>query len=195
MAKQIEIDLLIKTAKSVKSTEAQKAILLDIYDALKQVEKGSTAFDTLTAASDELKKSLGGVNASFEDVYGDIQPLTARLGELEDRMYELASAGKQNTQEFKDLQTEAIKMRKTMIDVDASIDAFAQKGAKIKAFGSIVSGVAGAFGTAQAAVGLFGGNTEKFRIILLNKIFPMTYLKFSKDNPIGNFQRDLSQKL
>lgn len=165
--KQIEIDLLIKTAKSVKSTEAQKAVLLDIYDALKKVEKGSTVFDTLSEAADGLKQSLGGVNASFEDIYGNVQPLTSRLGELEDRMYELALAGQQNTQEFKDLQAEAIKMRKTIIDVDDSIDAFAQKGAKIQALSNIVSGLAGAFGSAQAAVGLLGGNTDGFEKSLL----------------------------
>ena len=207
MAKQIEIDLLIKTAKSVKSTEAQKAVLLDIYDALKQVEKGSTAFDTLSAAADELKQSLGGVNASFEDIYGDVQPLTTRLGELEDRMYELALAGQQNTQEFKDLQAEAVKMRKTIIDVDASVDAFAQKGAKIKALGQIVTGLAGAFGTAQAAVGLFGGDTDKFEKSLLKLQQVMTIMAgvqevtnlMTEKNVIleglANFNRGIAVKL
>lgn len=207
MAKQIEIDLLIKTAKSVKSTEAQKAILLEIYDALKQVEKGSTAFDTLSEAANGLKTNLGGVNASFEDIYGDVQPLTTRLGELEDRMYELASAGQQNTQEFKDLQTEAIKMRKTIIDVDASIDAFAQKGAKIKAFSGIVSGMAGAFGTAQAAVGLFGGSTEGFEksllklqqvMMIMQGVQEVSNLLTEKNiilEKIANFNRGMAVKL
>lgn len=205
--KQIEIDLLIKTAKSVKSTEAQKAVLLDIYETLKKVEKGSTAFDTLTEAANGLKQSLGGVNATFEEVYGNVQPLTSRLGELEDRMYELALAGQQNTQEFKDLQSEAVKMRKTIIDVDASVDAFAQKGAKIKAFGGIVSGLAGAFGSAQAAVGLLGGNTEGFEksilklqqvMMIMQGVQEVTNLLTEKNiilEGIANFNRRLAIKL
>lgn len=205
--KQIEIDLLIKTAKSVKSTEAQKAVLLDIYDTLKKVEKGSTAFDTLTEAANGLKQSLGGVNATFEDVYGNVQPLTSRLGELEDRMYELALAGQKNTQEFKDLQTEAIKMRKTIIDVDDSVDAFAQKGAKIRAFGDIIGGVAGAFGSAQAAVGLLGGSTEGFEksmlklqqvMVIMQGVQEVTTLLTQKNaifEGIANFNRGIAIKL
>ena len=205
--KTISIDLLISTAKSVQSTEAQRAILLDIYEALKDVEKGSTAFDTLTEAANGLKDSLGGVNASFEDIYGEIQPLTSRLGEMEDRMYELALAGQQNTQEFKDLQAEAIKMRKTIIDVDDSVDAFAQKGAKIKAFSGIVSGLAGAFGTAQAAVGLFGGDTEGFEksllklqqvMVIMQGVQEVSNLLTEKNiilEKIANFNRGVAVKL
>jgi hypothetical protein len=158
--KTISIDLLIQTAKSVKSTEAQKSVLLDIYEALKRVEKGSTAFDQLTAASNELTKSLGGVNASFEDIYGDLKPLSSRLGEMEDRMYELALAGQQSTQEFKDLQAEAIKMRSTIIDVDASVDAFAQKGARLQGFIGVLTGVAGGFAVIQGTMALLGSENE-----------------------------------
>lgn len=158
--KTISIDLLIQTAKSVQSTEAQKAILLDIYEALKNVEKGSTAFDRLNESATELTKNLGGVNAKFEDIYGDLQPLSSRLGEVEDRMYEMALAGRQNTQEFKDLQAEAIKMRRTIIDVDASVDAFAQKGARLQGFIGTLSGVAGGFAVIQGSMALLGSENE-----------------------------------
>jgi hypothetical protein len=47
-----------------------------------------------TKAMDDLAKATHDVSASFEEVYGDIQPLTARMGEAEDRLYELAAAGK-----------------------------------------------------------------------------------------------------
>lgn len=63
---------------------------------------------------------------TFEDVYGNIKPLSGRLGELEDRMYELAQAGKANTEEFKALQAEAASMRKTIIDVDKQVDLLAE---------------------------------------------------------------------
>jgi len=65
------------------------------------------------------------LSQTFEEVYGDIQPLSGRLGELEDRMYELALAGKANTTEFKSLQVEASSMRKTITDVDKQVDLLA----------------------------------------------------------------------
>lgn len=165
--KTISIDLLIQTAKSVQSTEAQKSILLDIYEALKKVEKGSNAFDRLTESANELKVSLGGVSASFEDIYGDLKPLSSRLGEVEDRMYEMALAGQKNTQEFKDLQKEAIKMRSTIIDVDASVDAFAQKGARLQGFVGALSGIAGGFAVIQGSMALFGSENENVEKALL----------------------------
>ena len=165
--KTISIDLLIQTAKSVQSTEAQKSILLDIYEALKKVEKGSNAFDKLTESANELKASLGGVSATFEDIYGDLKPLSSRLGEIEDRMYEMALAGQKNTQEFKDLQAEAIKMRSTIIDVDASVDAFAQKGARLQGFVGALSGIAGGFAVIQGSMALFGAENENVEKALL----------------------------
>ena len=65
-------------------------------------------------ATEQQVKSLGtaikvldteatNLDATFEEVYGDLKPLTARMGEAEDRLYELAKAGKQSSQEYKDL--------------------------------------------------------------------------------------------
>ncbi len=95
----------------------------------------------LNATNDQLKslnKTADQFNlgANFEDIYGDVKPLTGRLGELEDRMYELALAGKANSDEFKALQNEASTMRKTIIDVDKQVDLLAEnKGMSVFAAG------------------------------------------------------------
>ena len=67
----------------------------------------NTNIDTASKEFDDLAKSIKVVNtaatnldATFEEVYGDLQPLTTRMGEAEDRLYELALAGKQGTKEF-----------------------------------------------------------------------------------------------
>lgn len=78
-----------------------------------------------TQATQAANKSTTDLNATFEDIYGDTKPLSSRLGELEDRMYEMALAGEANTEEFKDLQREAVKMRKTIIEVDKQVDILA----------------------------------------------------------------------
>lgn len=85
-------------------------------------------FTKTTQKIKDIEKATKGLSldSKFEDVYGDIQPLNGRLGELEDRMYELAFAGKANTEEFKALQAEASNMRKTIIDVDRQVDLMAE---------------------------------------------------------------------
>ena len=45
-------------------------------------------------------KSLDDLGGSFEDVYGDIQPLNTVIGELEDRLYQMAAAGETGSEEF-----------------------------------------------------------------------------------------------
>lgn len=118
-----------------------------------------------------------GVEATFEDVYGQTQPLSARLGELEDRMYELAFAGKQNTEEFKNLQTEATRMRKTIIDVDAAVDTFAESGKTFEALAQGASALAGGFAVAQGAAALFGEENEEIEKALLKVNAAMAILQ------------------
>jgi hypothetical protein len=161
MAENINIDIIINAANAAKTLKEQKDALKDLNKALDEVKQGSGAFELLTESANELKSSMDTLTLSFEDVYGEgVQPLTTQLGELEDRMYALASAGQQNTEEFKTLQAEAIRMRKTIIDVDDTVDAFAQKGARLQGFIGIAQGITGAFATAKGALSLFGVQSE-----------------------------------
>lgn len=168
----INIDILINAGQAAKTLKEQRQALKEINDALGDVKHGSGAFELLTEEAQRLTKSMGVLNAKFEDVYGDLQPLTSRMGELEDRMYELALAGKQNTEEFRMLQEEAIRMRRTIIDVDASVDAFAQKGAKLNALVGVVGGITAAFGLAQGAAALFGqeGKAIEETLVKVNSV-------------------------
>ena len=94
-AKQID-----KLNKELGNTEKQ----------IKDINKATDKFD--------LKKK-------FDDIYKETAPLSSRLGELEDRMYELSFAGKAGTDEFKALQLEAVSMRQTIIGVDKQVDILA----------------------------------------------------------------------
>jgi hypothetical protein len=76
------------------------------------------------------------------------------MGELEDRMYEMALAGQTNTQEFKDLQQEVGKMKKVIQEVDLIVDATAQTmGQKL---GGSLEFASGAFTAVQGATAAFG---------------------------------------
>jgi len=169
MAKEtVNIDLIINASQSAKTLKEQREALKSIRDGLDNVKEGSGAFELLNEEATRLTSSMDNLTLSFEDVYGQgVKPLSSQLGELEDRMYQMALAGDTTSDSFKEIQQEAIRMRKTIIDVDASVDAFADKGARLNSFIGIVSGIAGAFAVAQGAAALFGSENEEVQKSLL----------------------------
>lgn len=116
-------------------------------------------------AMDDLAKATHDVSASFEEVYGDIQPLTARMGEAEDRLYELANAGKTTTKEYQDLLKTVGNYRKVQIQTDMAVDAAATNmGQKL---GGALGGVTAGFSLAQGVMGAFGVESEELEKTLL----------------------------
>jgi hypothetical protein len=114
---------------------------------------------------ENLSKATHDVSASFEEVYGDLQPLTTRMGEAEDRLYELANAGKTTTKEYKDLLKTVGDYRKVQIKTDMAVDAAASTmGQKL---GGALSGVASGFSVAQGVMGTFGVESEAVEGALL----------------------------
>ena len=118
-----------------------------------------------TQAMDDLAKATNDVNKSFEEVYGDLQPLTTRMGEAEDRLYELANAGKTATQEYKDLLETVGNYRKVQIQTDMAVDAAA--GNFTNKLGGALGGVTAGFSLAQGAMGAFGVESEDLERQLL----------------------------
>lgn len=136
MAEKKIIELEIKSNLNV----AEKQ-LKDLGDAIKIVDKEATNLD-----------------ATFEEIYGDIKPLTAQMGELEDRLYELAKAGKQNTKEYQDLLKEVGKYKRIQQETDKVVDAAAMT-MGLKLSGSL-NAAAGGFALLQGSMGLFGNESE-----------------------------------
>ena len=113
---------------------------------------------SLGIAVKNVDKEVTNLDATFEEIYGDLKPLTARMGEAEDRLYELASAGKQNTREYKELLKAVANYKQIQIQTDSVVDA-----ASTKFFPKLtqsLSTVAGGFAVAQGAIGLFGNQSE-----------------------------------
>ena len=118
-----------------------------------------------TKAMDDLAKATHNVSASFEEVYGDLQPLTTRMGEAEDRLYELANAGQTATQEYQDLLKTVGNYRKVQIQTDLAVDAAATTmGQKL---GGALGGVTSGFSVAQGAMGAFGVESKQVEEALL----------------------------
>lgn len=136
--------------------------------------------DNLRNTNDETKqvrKSQSDLAATFEEVYGELQPMSTRLGEIEDRLYEMALAGQSNTQEFQDLRAEAIRFRQTIQEVDASVDNFAKSSGKLDALVEGANGLVGAFAAVQGVVGLVAGENEELEAALLKVNSAMAILQ------------------
>jgi hypothetical protein len=153
---------------SIKSTEVEVEKLSKKYgENSKEADEQRKVLASLNVEYGKLTKTTTDLNAKFDDLYGGMQPLTGRLGELEDRMYELALAGKQNTQEFKDIQAEAVKFRQTVIQVDASVDNLAQRGRHLQGALAIGTGVVAGYGAVQSAMALAGADSKELEKTLV----------------------------
>ena len=110
-------------------------------------------------AMENLSKATHDVSASFEEVYGDLQPLTTRMGEAEDRLYELANAGQTATQEYKDLLKTVGDYRKVQIQTDLAVDSAATTMAQ--KLGGALGGISAGYSLAQGVMGTFGIESER----------------------------------
>lgn len=117
-----EATLLKQTLTNVKAE--QSAI-----NQLDKLQQASAAVAAKLKAQKEAEEALAKVtinlSSTFEEVYGDLKPLTARMGEAEDRLYELALAGKTASKEYKDLLKNVANYKKTQQETDRIVDAAA----------------------------------------------------------------------
>jgi hypothetical protein len=121
-------------------------------------DEATKDFNTFNDALDETAKSAKNVNSTFEEVYGDLQPLTTRLGEAEDRLYELALAGDTTSKEYQELLTKVGQYRKVQIETDLVVDSAATTlGQKL---GGALSGATSGFAAVQGVMALVGGESE-----------------------------------
>jgi hypothetical protein len=123
-------------------------------------ELGKTA-----KAQDEVNKSFD-AGATFADRYGkELEPLTTRLGEAEDRLYELALAGDTTSKEYQELLEKVGQYRKVQIETDLAVDGAATT--MTQKLGSALTGVTSGFATTQGALALFGSENEALEKSLL----------------------------
>ena len=105
------------------------------------------------------------LGSSFEDVFGEVQPLSTKIGEMEDALYRMAEAGDTSSKEFKDLSESVGKMKKVIIDTDMAVDGMSQT--LTQNVGGALQGVASGFELAQGAMGTFGAGGEAVEEALL----------------------------
>jgi hypothetical protein len=128
-------------------------------------DEASKEFDRFGKSVNTANDSVEGLNKTFEEAYGEIQPLTTRMGEAEDRLYELAAAGDTASAEYQGLLTKVGQYRKVQIQTDLAVDAAATTmGQKL---GGALTGATGGFSAVQGVMGLVGGESEQLEKALL----------------------------
>ena len=140
----------------------KKTIDIDINT---NADEAAKEFDKFGKAVNTADKSVTDLNKTFEEVYGEMQPLTTRMGEAEDRLYELAAAGDTASKEYQGLLQKVGDYRKVQIQTDLAVDAAATTmGQKL---GGALTGATGGFSAVQGVMGLVGGESEELEKALL----------------------------
>lgn len=153
-----------------------------------EVSEAKGRLNELTTSYTNLNKVATDTGATFADVYGEMQPLTTRMGEAEDRLYELALAGQTATKEYQDL----LKATQNYLRVQQSVDLQVEAGAVPAAqkMTMAVGGVTGAFGVAEGAAALFGVESQKLQetMVKLQAVMTITQSITSIKEAIPTFQ-------
>lgn len=128
-------------------------------------DEATKDFNQFNDALDQTAKSAKNVNSTFEEVYGELQPLSTRLGEAEDRLYELALAGDTTSKEYQELLTKVGEYRKVQIQTDLAVDGAATT--MTQKLGSALNAATSGFAATQGAIALFGEENEALNESLL----------------------------
>jgi len=131
----------------------------------KGVDEATEEFKDLGKATEVANDSLEGLNKTFEEANGDIQPLTARMGEAEDRLYELALAGDTTSREYQGLLEKVGQYRKVQIQTDLVVDSAATT--LDQKLGGALTGATSGFAAIQGVMGLVGVESEALEETLL----------------------------
>jgi hypothetical protein len=146
-----------RKVKIIFDTNAQKASV--------ETSKLGGSLDQVEESAKSTGKAFKDLDQTFEQVYGDIKPLTARMGEAEDRLYELALAGQTASEEYKLLLASVANYRKIQIETDRTVDAAATTLAQ-KLGGAAQIAAVGVQGV-TAGMALFGDQSEDTEKALL----------------------------
>jgi hypothetical protein len=138
--------------------EAIYKMRVDTGSSVQDIQSFEKGLNDTTAAINKNDQAAKDMNATFEQVYGELQPLTTRLGEAEDRLYELALAGETTSDEYQKLLQTVARYRQTQIQTDMVVDQ-ASKTFSEKLTGS-VEGAAAVFQGFESVTALLGVENE-----------------------------------
>ncbi len=131
----------------------------------KGFDEAEKQIEDVAKAAEVANDSVEGLNKTFEQVYGELQPLTTRMGEAEDRLYELAAAGDTTSREYQELLTKVGDYRKVQIQTDLAVDQAATT--MSEKLGGALTGAASGFAAVQGVMAITGSESEALEESLL----------------------------
>lgn len=87
--------------------------------------------------------------------------VSGSISAMEDKLYELALTGQQNTKEFKELQIQVAKYKQIVIETDRSIDQLAEQGRGLSSALSLAEGTVAGFQAFTGVTALLGDENEE----------------------------------
>ncbi|MGB0861291.1 MAG: hypothetical protein ACPGXZ_00155 [Saprospiraceae bacterium] len=131
----------------------------------KEADAARKSLSELTLAYDGMTKEATDLGATFEDVYGEMKPLTGQMGEMEDRLYQMSLAGDTSSQAYKDLLAEVGNYRRVQIETDLAVDQAAET--FTGKLGKGLEGATSGFAAVQGVMGLVGSESQQLEKTLL----------------------------
>ena len=121
-----ELNKQFEAAKKRGDDQATKKLAKEYNDLSKAIDKTTGELLEMNKAGQLVGTKFDDLNEVLFDTQQEILPLTSQIGEMEDRMYQLAAAGDTTSDEFKALQGETVRLRKVIRDTDKGVDLLAE---------------------------------------------------------------------
>lgn len=164
-------DIAVKDARA--AVREQKNVIKQIEKDIANIEKEAGKVINL-AAKREITQELSAAKRILQEeksalvekekiLESQIQTnkhMSVTVRELKDEMYKLAAAGKENSKEYSLLESELVKLQKSMQHVDKTSSNLSNTQKSIKGVVDGVSGLSAALSAAGGAAGLFSGENE-----------------------------------
>lgn len=132
--------------------------------------------DALNTKLKEAEAAYGDNQRSVGDYAIAGKALTQELGEITDKLYELATAGQRGSKEYEALAKKAQDLRKAQQEVDAEIDAGGSLTKNLDGLMQAVSGVTAAYTLWQSASQLLGIQNEELEATMQKVVIATTAL-------------------
>ena len=176
-----EFDAIKGTAKALTQEVPKTAAEISkLEDRLRELalagKQGTQEFDDIARAIGEYKAAITTADRAVDLYAKSTDAATGRLGELEDKLYDLALAGQTNTQEFKDTIAQVTNLKRAVFEVDQQVDSYVERS---RGFATVVQNVelvGNAFQLVEGTAALFGEENEELQktLVRLNAILAIT---------------------
>jgi hypothetical protein len=171
------LDKVVKEVKLLANTADDVAKLEDQLRELALAGKSNTAeFDKIAKAVGTYKSAITTADRAVEAYAKSTDAASSRVGILEDKLYDLAIAGQQDTKEFKELVQESARLKKAIFETDQQVDSFVERGRKLNTVVQNVQLVGAAFQAVEGISAAFGQENEELQktLVKLNAVLAIT---------------------